>query len=264
MIEKSGTKNYTLNRKASCHFFNFGLIVTGETEEIHLPKLFNSLPKIGICNFSVIRRIGQRSPIISKLRKLKMVGEGKTIPNKDESEIGLPARKYITTNKCRFVLLVDDLEHDRRDIAQQIFDRYRLALDSILYKDQKQKVAVHFLVPMLEAYYFADAKSINSVLKSPNSLVDYDGDVESKRNPKAELKKLYPGFDEKEAGGKILDSIDLEHVLSRPDTCASLRTLIKWCVIILERYASFSALSLSDKFCLQQGKLYEVTKKQLE
>ena len=40
-------------------FFRFGLIVTGETEEQHLPKLFKSLMETRICNFRVIRRVGQ-------------------------------------------------------------------------------------------------------------------------------------------------------------------------------------------------------------
>ena len=42
--------------------FHFGLIVTGHTEEEHLPKLFESLKETGICNFKVIKKIEQRSP----------------------------------------------------------------------------------------------------------------------------------------------------------------------------------------------------------
>jgi len=264
MSDKSGIEFSSSNEKTPCYFFKFGLIVTGETEELHLPNLFKSLSKSGICSFSVIQRIVQRSSIISEKRKLRMVGNGKIIPDKDEAEIGLPARRYLTENECHFVLLIDDLEHERRYIAQQVFDRYRLALDAILRELQKQRAAVHFLVPMLEAYYFADANSINSVLKLEPHLDDYDGDVEAKRNPKADLKRFYPGFDEKEDGGKILDCIDIEHVLSRPDTCASLRTLMKWCIKIMESYQNFDFLSLDDSYCLQDGKLYEVTKKQLE
>ena len=63
-------------------FFEFGLIVTGEGEEEFLPKLFRSLEATGRCSFRVIRRIGQRSPIRSPRRQLRMIGSGKLIPHK--------------------------------------------------------------------------------------------------------------------------------------------------------------------------------------
>ncbi len=68
-------------------FIHVGLIVTGETEERCLPELFRSMAATGMCSFSVIRRIGQRSPIRSDRRRLKMVGRGKMIPDRDETEI---------------------------------------------------------------------------------------------------------------------------------------------------------------------------------
>ena len=57
----------------------------------------------------------------------------------------------------RFLILVDDLEAGRSDSAQEIFDRYRLALDTILTERKSRRASVHFLVNMLEAYYFATA-----------------------------------------------------------------------------------------------------------
>ncbi len=44
--------------------YRFGLLVTGETEETHLPKLFRCLQAIGpgTCSFEVIKRFGQRDP----------------------------------------------------------------------------------------------------------------------------------------------------------------------------------------------------------
>jgi hypothetical protein len=207
-----------------CFFFHFGLIVTGKGERNHLPKLFKSLTKSRICTFQVIDFIGQRSPISDK-KKLEMVGRGQKIANKDE-EIGFLARRYLSVNRCAYVLLVDDLEYDRRNQAQQVFDRYRQVLDTILKQD-KHRASVHFLVNMLEAYYFAGAVAINKVLGT--SLSDHPGDVETIRHPKNDLKKLHPGFDEVENGGSILDCLNVEHVLSRPDTCASLRTIFAWC-----------------------------------
>ena len=220
-----------MTERQPCYFF--GLIVTGISEEKHLPKLFRSLTATGICSFEVIKRIGQRSPRSSQKRKLKMIGRNKIIPEKDEEEIGFPARDYLDRGEYHFVVLVDDLEHDRRDQAQQVFDRYRMALDTRL-KTQKGRASVHFLVNMLEAYYFADAKTINEVLGT--SLSDYEGDVEEIRSPIGELKNHFCGFHKVEHGGEILEKIDVEHVLSRPYTCASLRILFAWCVKVLERY----------------------------
>ena len=251
----------------SCYFFHFGLIVTGKGERQHLTKLFNSLTATGICNFDIITCIGQRSPITSKNRTLKMVGTGKSIPNKDEKDIGVPARRYLSNNPCTYVLLVDDLEHDRTEQAQQVFDRYRKALDTML-GTQKHRASVHFLVNMLEAYYFAHAEAINTVLGT--SFSDYQGDVETIPHPKGklkeELRKQSHNFNEIKDGGQILDLLDIEQVLSNPDTCASLRTLFAWCLNVLEKYPSQGYLdqSVINKYRLDDGILSPITSPQLK
>ena len=244
-----------------CTYFHFGLIVTGETERGHLPKLFKSLMATGICHFEVIRKIEQRSSITSRRRRREVVGTDQLIERKDELEIGLPARGYVNRSGCHFVLLIDDLEYDRRDQAQQIFDRYRLALDTVL-DTLKHRASVHFLVNMLEAYYFADAQAINAVLGT--SLSDYEDDVETIRNPKSDLRAEYQGFREIEDGGRILDQIDIERVLSRPDACASLRTLFAWCVKVLEKCSDYDCGGFYDKYRLHDGKLSEITGTQLD
>lgn len=48
-------------------------------------------------------------------------------------------------------MLIDDLEYNRKDQAEQIFQRYRQILDSILSEEQQQRASVHFLVNMIEA-----------------------------------------------------------------------------------------------------------------
>ncbi len=227
---------------AAWQFFRFGLLVTGEGEEAFLPALFASLARGGHCHFRVLRRIGQRSAIVSPKHKLKMVGTGKTIADKDEQEIGLPARRWLDGGAGRLVLLIDDLEHDRRESARAIFQRYRGALDALL-GERRGSASVHFLVNMIEAYYFAHAAAVNAVLGT--SLRDHEGDVETIRHPKNDLKKLGP-FDEKKDGARIVASLDLEHVLARPDTCASLRVLIAWCC------AAMSA-GPTERFCLDGG-----------
>ena len=162
-------------------------------------------------------------------------------------------------------MLVDDLEHHRRDRAQQVFDRYRQALDTILLTtDRIYRASVHFLVNMLEAYYFADANAVNTILGLNPPLEDWSEDVEIIPNPKAELKKLYPGFREVDDGGNILEHLNVEHVLSRSDTCASLRTLFAWCSKVLEKFPDYEALSLIDKYQLRDGELSEVTRPQLD
>ncbi len=251
----------------SYSYVHFGLIVTGETEEQYLPKLFRSLAETGICHFEVIRRIGQRSPIISPTRRLEMVGSGKRIPNKDAEEIGFPARSYLST-ECRFVVLVDDLEYDRRENAQQVYDRYRKAFNTILPDGKRHQAAVHFLVYMLEAYYFADAAAINDVLELNPPLSDYEGDVETIRNPKSGLRQLYEGFNEIEDGGKILERINIKHVLEHPETCKWLRTLFAWCVQGLQRsmiddYEDICS-NLAGQYQLREGELSSITRVQLD
>ena len=182
-----------------------------------------------------------------------MIGSGKTIPDKDAMDIGFPARAFLSS-ETSFVILVDDLEADRAGEIQQIFGRYRLALDTILQPDQARRASVHFLVNMLEAYYFADARAVNAVLGI--ELEDYEGDVEAIRHPKNELKRWYRGFDEMEHGCRILDTLRVCHVLSRRDTCASLRTMFAWiCRIIGE--------SEGETYQLLEGRYSDVTGDQL-
>ena len=136
--------------RQSCRF---GLIVTGKAEEEFLPRFFRSISASGRCSFTVIRRIDQRSPITSKKRLLRMIGSGKRIPDRDATDIGLPARGFLSSEDS-FVVLVDDLEARRSGDIRQVFDRYRLALDEMLRPNQIGRASVHFLVNMLEAYYF--------------------------------------------------------------------------------------------------------------
>ena len=242
--------------------FHFGLIVTGETEQEHLPKLFKSLKETGACKIEVIQTIGQRDPRTSSRprRNLKVLGTNQSIPPTDWEEIGLPAMEYVNQSGYHFVILIDDLEYGRRDQALLVFDRYRTALD-IALKALKHRASVHFLANMLEAYYFADIQAINAVLGT--SLSDHGDDVETIRNPKSDLTREYQGFREIDDGGRILDQIDIERVLSRPDTCASLRTLFAWCVKVLETYSDHDCTDFYDKYRLHDGILNVITGPQL-
>ena len=111
-------------------------------------------------------------------------------------------------------------------MIREVFERYRNALDAMLHPNQIPRASVHFFVTMLEAYYFADAQAVNRVLGT--RIKDHEGDVEDIRHPKNELKSLYPGFHEIDHGQRIVDELRMDHVLSRKDTCAALRTMFAW------------------------------------
>lgn len=238
----------------SWRFCKIGLLVTGKGEEQFLPELLRTLTDAGTCSFRVLRRIGQHSAITSQRRRLAMVGTGKVIPTEDEREIGLPARKWLQADPTKLLLLIDDLEHDRREAKRAIFDRYRKALDEILSEEQRARASVHFLVNMVEAYFFADAAAVNAVLGT--SISDHVGDVEDIRHPKNALKALHPGFDEVTHGRAIAGKLDLTRVLDDPQTCASLRGLFGWCTLA-------TGGALGPQFRLDSGAYDAITGPQL-
>ena len=184
-----------------------------------------------------------------------MIGSGKEIPDRDAEEIGIPARGFLSSEEdASFVILVDDLERKRSGDGRRIFDRYRSALDTMLRPDQTRRASVHFLVNMLEAYYFADARAVNAVLGT--EIEDHEGDVETIPHPKNELKKLSPGFDEIRHGCRILGALRADHVLSGRETCSSLRTMFAWiCKVIGEPAGVTHQLS--------EGRYSEVTGNQI-
>ena len=120
--------------------------------------------------------------------------------------------------------------------------------------NQSHRASVHFLVNMVEAYYFADPQTVSEVMGS--ELAGHPGDVEEIRHPKSLLKARFPGFDEVLHGERIANQIDLSLVLSNPLTCASLRTLIKWCVLSMNQ-------PLTDRFQLLTGVTHPITNGQI-
>ena len=105
---------------------------------------------------------------------------------------------------------------------------------------------------MLEAYYFADTAAVIAVLGSPQApLEDCPGDAELIPHPKRQISQMFSSFNEIEHGRKIVRQLDLEKVLRRIDTCASLRTLFAWCSLALME-------TFDNRFCLDSG-IYCVT-----
>lgn len=208
-------------------FLRIDLLVTGETEEAHLPKLFSRLEATGVCQLTVRRRIRQYSPRSSH-RPLQVVGRPKgRLPTRMEEEISLPSRASLA-DPDRLLVLIDDLEHDRRGSIESIFELYRGALDLLLDDAQRSRASVHFLANMLEAYFFADPRAVEEALDS--ELASPESDVEQIRNPKGLLKQKIPGYGEKHHGGMILDRIDLHRVLAEPQACGWLRSCVAWLV----------------------------------
>ncbi|AUX48338.1 uncharacterized protein SOCE26_098720 [Sorangium cellulosum] len=245
-------------------FCEFGLLVTGKGKGEFLPRLFRELEASGRCGFRVIARIGQRSPMSSSRKKsLRVVGTNQEITDRDFEVIGIPARQHLNQRRASykraFVVLIDDLEAARKVQERQVFARYREALDRAL-GERKHLAAVHFLVNMLEAYYFADAAAINAVLGT--QLADYPGDVEEIEHPKntlkAEARAIERSFDEVEDGAQIIQRLKLPHVLSRPGTCASLRALFGWCA-----KAARLEEELADALCLSSGVYSAITGPQI-
>jgi len=238
-------------------FFNILPIVTGKGEEAFFPQFLHSLMETGKCCFIKPRRIGQLSPR-STSNQLRMVQTGKKLTDR-QAEIGLIARRFLGENKANLVILVDDLE-DRGEQIQGVFEVYRNALDTMLVPESQDRATVHFMVAMIEAYYFNDANAINAVLGT--ELDDFDGDPESIRSPKSKLKQHYQsrgrefGFKEVEHGREIVDQLDLPKVLSDPNTCRSLRSLVKWCSRKIGNPDT-------EQFQLLDGEVCEVTGSQI-
>jgi hypothetical protein len=184
-----------------------------------------------------------------------MVGKGQRLPRKDEEEIGLPILRFLRQYPGSYAMVVDDLEGARRGAAEAVFARYRTALDEVLTPSGlHSRAAVHFFVNMLEAYYFADARAVNSAAGAEVMAADHPTDVEHIGHPKNDLKRLWPAFDEIEHGERILNALDVEHVLSRPEECCWLRAMFAWCAAKLSSgHAVDDDVSLSNAFCLPGG-----------
>ncbi|MGO9203245.1 MAG: hypothetical protein ACLQM8_22215 [Limisphaerales bacterium] len=240
----------------------FGLIVTGEGEREFLPRLFTSLVERAGCAFTILRQVGQRNPITSPARQLRMVGSGQSIPTSDEQEIGLPARRFLRNEPCHFLLLLDDAEAARRPFLHEVFRRYRVALDTMLLPAERSRAAVHFFANMVEAYYFAHSAAVNTALGEAVLVADHPGDVETIGHPKGQLKRLHGSFDERADGAEIVPLLDLDRILSHPGTCAFLRALFAWCVRQLEENCPVYDTELGSRYQLLTGVQAEITRRQ--
>ncbi|HVA49578.1 MAG TPA: hypothetical protein VNH11_24640 [Pirellulales bacterium] len=248
-----------------CNHCCFGLIVTGKGEREFLPSLFSALAACAGCSFEVLRKIDQRG-VIGEKKRLRMVGRGSLIPDKDAVELGLTARGFLKNQPCRFLIVLDDVERDRRGELQAIWERYRTAIDTMLRPEERSRASVHFFANMLEAYYFANYEAVNAALGTAVLPSDHAGDVEDIPHPKHELERAARAagtiFKERQDGASIVQKLDVAYVLSRHDCCAFLRSLFAWCVKHLLASCPIWDAAVSEAFALGGGIQAELTRHQ--
>lgn len=182
-----------------------------------------------------------------------------------------PVRKHLeivqtigTLRRPYSLLVIDDLEHDDRAHATPGLQYWRNLLQGFAAQ-RDVSVGVHFLVNMLEAYFFAQASKINEHYRERNqielSLRDHLGDVENLPSPKGTLKDHIAvhrgcGYSETDDGVQISRRVDLKVVLQDPMKCRSLRTLVAW---IHEQ----AGQPRGDDYQLANGQYWDVTVDQL-
>lgn len=145
-------------------------------------------------------------------------------------------------------------------MAAEKFQRLRSTIDTMLANEValRSNASVHFFVNMLEAYYFAHVDAVNEVLAI--NLAEHAGDCENIVHPKNELKRLAKQagvpFDERSNGAEIVPKLNLDQILSNPQTCRALRTLVAWCWEAVGE-------TRSEKFRLTDGVYWDITAGQL-
>jgi hypothetical protein len=91
--------------------------------------------------------IGQHTPRKENVQKLKIVGTNIKIPTKLEEKVSLKTRVWLCEDPNCFVLLIDDLESSRADMADAVFRNYRAAVDKALDTPQlRARASVHFCI----------------------------------------------------------------------------------------------------------------------
>ena len=235
-------------------YFTIGVWVTGEGEQKFMPAFLRELSGTGRCSVVVQQRIGQLTARGQK-RKLKMVGKGQHVSTRQE-DIALRIRGFLQASDLNLALLVDDLE--KRSVAEA-YTIYREPIDRVTPdENMRKRASVNFLVPMVEAYFLADAEAVKQSIGVTVPALGQDPETVS--GPKGKLKtyckEASVDYNEKEHGEKLAGAIDLQKVLGESDHCKSLRTLMKWC---LSRIGE----PITDRFQLSSGELCPETAGQI-
>jgi len=245
------------------------VLVTGMAEKEGIHLLFRPLLSCGFITFEEPQKIDQLSP---RSGDLKITGTGKKILPTRDVQLGKIALQFLGNlgQESNILIIVDDLEYDRRAIAAAVFERYRSALDAFLMpKGLHRRASVHFLKFMLEAYYLADPEALGKALSARypdapmQAFENIVGDVEEVRHPKNVIKSHVVSFDEIRDGNAILEELDVSKVLSNPDHCRSLRTMFHWCHSFMRDHPAYKEWSDRTDFPgLLEQKLWSLTANQ--
>lgn len=259
-----------MNEAAAASRPEFIIAVTGHAEVDCVPILLRRVLPEWACGAQIekVRRVPQRPRLRIRGRKGGQLIEGMD----DHQRLVREVPKLLGGGKARFFVWIDDLESgEDRQNPQPHFNYYRELMDGGIHEPLRSRCSIHFLANMLEAYFLADTAAVNQVDISPSgqsgqpqflSLADHSGDCESIKNPKAVLKDAVnqecptSKFDEIAHGHAIVRKLNLDHILSNPQTCRALRTLVAWC---------WEAIGepRSDKFRLTDGVYWDITAGQL-
>lgn len=238
------------------------LFVTGEGEEAFLATFFRQLRHFE--SGDVIITADYAFPQITVATSAKKLAKhGKEVLEKIDKAAVKKIRPLLLTSTEHYAVLVDDLETERRFLAESQFNFYQEQIHRILdaRPEIKNRFSVHFFVNMIEAYYFKHPEVANEVCGT--LLDEHPGDVENIRHPKNRLKdlvsKLDRGqkFDEVVHGAAIAKKLDLPKVLEHPQHCRALRTLVAWIWEAIGR-------ERGKEYQLQHGLYWDVTATQLK
>lgn len=226
------------------------------------------------CSVRMLRWFPQLAPPGSGA--LLEQGGGKELTDR-QAELGVEVRNALAPRFGRafdLVVFVDDLEHAFRARRREKFLLYREAIDRMLAREGRpdeilrRRASVHFLVNMVEAYFFADPATFRSVLgidpprveTLPSSESSATPNPEDIKHPKGQIERILGelgrSYHETDDGAGLLEQLDAEVVLADPDTCASLRTLFAWCW-------NRMGLERGEEFQLRAGRLDEMTAPQI-
>ncbi len=253
----------------------FGLLVTGKLEEggreggraqASLADLFRPIRNTGLCDLKVALRFNQwvpekKEPPLTVRRS----PEPKSLPT-FKQEIALKVRGWLENGQNRFLIFIDDGERARAATIGEVFADYRSTITALLPEAQHPRVAVHFLVNMIEAYYFADPERASEALGW--SIPRIGGDPEEIRNPYSDLieaaGRLGKDYGKKrETGERVLARIRLEEILKNPEHCGWLRAAVRWLVFSLENATdqpeALEAFGFRQLFHLESGKIAPLT-----
>jgi hypothetical protein len=229
------------------------IYVTGESEEACLETFFHALcdhtdekGDFSKIHFKVVERFQQFPAKPSTKTKIKDASR--------EEELGIriraDLRRQQQLKRDAYVIILDDLEWDRREAFAILLERYLKAYE-VLPAQNRWRGSAFYLIMMLEAYFWADLEATSKTLQI--ELTKQAGDPEAIRHPKNDLNAEIRSHSKNTCSYKEIDdslaiarAIDLKLILSDKAACCSLRAIVRWCTLAAQR-------PLTEDYQLQEG-----------